>query len=364
MTWLTHLRRSHPVRRVVTTVALTAALLLYPLPASGGVWWDIGMAVGYAALVCAATLYLYPLRSGGLPHRRLFTLSQHRRIGWIAVSLGALHAVILLGAQPLVWQYLLPTAPVYMLLGLVALVALAVLVATGLSARTALRKTTARSAPPASVSSHAVLAALLLALIGAHLVGSAQLLDNSAKALTACLLLAIPLVWAAYRALRHRVREAATPRTPTPRPPSRPSARLLTTVLPSCAAVIALLLLPLPTASSRLLLKQPTPPRLLPVSFPHEKHTSVNCVVCHHNFVDKTGIGSCLDCHRSNRADLTESAEATFHTFCRGCHTQLAEAPSTKHGPTRSCAACHITSAPGSLQAGADSGASTSATTR
>jgi predicted CXXCH cytochrome family protein len=352
MTWLAHLRRSLPVRRVVTALALTAALLLCPLPASGGVLWDIGMAFGYAALVCAATLYLYPLRGEGLPHRRLFTLSQHRRIGWIAVSLGALHGVILLGAQPLIWHYLLPSAPIYMVLGLAALIVLAVLVATGLSARTALRKAPApKTAParipsPASVSSHAVLAALLLALIGAHLIGSAQLLDKPAKAITACLLLAIPLLWAAYRGMRRRT-----------------SVRLLTTVLPCCVAVIALLLLPLPTASSRLL-QQPTPPALLPLSFPHETHTSVNCVTCHHNFVDKTGIGSCLDCHRSNRADLTESAEATFHTFCRGCHTQLAYVAAAKHGPTRSCVACHVKSEAGSLQAGADRSAATNATAR
>ena len=92
----------------------------------------------------AVTLYLYPLRGEGLPHKRLFTLSQHRRIGWIALVLGLLHAAILLVAQPLVGHYLLPSAPLYMLLGLIALIALAILVATGLAARSALRSASTR----------------------------------------------------------------------------------------------------------------------------------------------------------------------------------------------------------------------------
>ena len=127
------------VRRIGIACALAAALVLCPLPASGGLFWDAGIAIGYVALVAAATLYLYPLRGEGLPHKRLFTLSQHRRIGWIALALGLLHAAILLVAQPLIGHYLLPSAPLYMLFGLGALIALAILVATGLSARSALR---------------------------------------------------------------------------------------------------------------------------------------------------------------------------------------------------------------------------------
>jgi hypothetical protein len=253
-------------------------------------------------------------------------LSQHRRIGWIVLILGLLHAAILLVAQPLIGHYLLPSAPLYMLLGLLALIFLAILVASGLSARTALRKASVKhasrgSAPlPTSVSTHAILAALLLGLIAAHVLGSHQLVDKPAKAITLCALLALPLLWAALRiALRRRA--------------------LLPTVLPNCIAAAFLFLLPIPTATPHLLAPA-TPPSPLPAYFPHEKHTTVNCVTCHHNFVDKTGIGSCIDCHRSARPDLTESAEATFHTFCRTCHTDLAQTTS-KHGPTRSCSSCH-----------------------
>jgi len=330
------MRRSHPVRRVGMTLGLTAVLLLSPLPVSGGVLWDVAMGVGYAALAFAAALYLYPLRGEGLPHHRLFTLSQHRRIGWIALTLAALHTGAVLVVQPQVGHYLLPSAPLYMLLGLGALLSLAALVMTGLSGAPAPKKTT----PVASVSTHAILAALLPALIAAHLIGSGQLIDTPAKAVTLCLLLALPLAWAALRAVRRRRTKPG--KGPRGRPGITQSNRLLTTAIPCCAAFVALLLLPIPTTPSRLLQPAVRPPTLA-VYFPHEKHTTVNCVTCHHNFTDKTGIGSCLDCHRATRAtrrDLTQSGEATFHSFCRGCHTQLAHT-TTQHGPTRSCSDCH-----------------------
>lgn len=349
----------HPlVRRIGLACALVAALLLCPLPASGGILWDIGIALGYAALVVAVTLYLYPLRGEGLPHKRLFTLSQHRRIGWIALVLGLLHAAILLVSQPLVGHYLLPSAPLYMLLGLIALIALAILVATGLAARSALRSasirrtaageshiqkipgapssttSSARAIPP-SVSTHAILAALLLTLTAAHILGSHQLANKPAKIITVCFLLGLPLLWAAFRILRRRQsREGYSQH--------RPPLPLLPTLLPSCAAAALLFLLPIPTATSHLLQPAVTP-SLLPVYFPHEKHTTVDCVTCHHNFIDKTGVGSCLECHRSSQPDLTQSAEATFHTFCRSCHTDLAQT-TDKHGPTRACSTCHVSS--------------------
>ena len=326
MSGLKNLRHPSTARRVGIACVVLAGLLSWPLPASGGYRWDIGIAAGYVGLVFAAALYLYPLRGEGLPHRRLFTLSQHRRIGWIALTLSLLHAALLLVAQPQVGHYLLPSAPVYMLLGTVALLALATLVATGLAARKSLRKAAAPRAAahptPWTVPTHAILAGLLPACLGIHIVGSGQLADHPTKTVTLCALLALPLVW------------AATWRK-GPKKRSR-----LPTLVPNLLAAIALFLLPLPIATPHLLQPVATP-TLLPVNFPHEKHRTVGCVQCHHNFTDKTGTGSCLDCHRSTRPDLTASAEATFHVFCRNCHTQLAETTTDKHGPTRECSTCH-----------------------
>ncbi|MGC1522733.1 MAG: ferric reductase-like transmembrane domain-containing protein, partial [Steroidobacteraceae bacterium] len=137
------------LRRCGIACAIAAALLLCPLPASGGFLWDLAAGAGYGSLVFALTLYLYPLRAEGIPHRRLFTVSQHRRIGWIALSLALAHVAILCVAQPSTGRYFLPSAPLYMLCGIAAFVALAVLVATGISARSKLR----RGAPAAASAS-------------------------------------------------------------------------------------------------------------------------------------------------------------------------------------------------------------------
>jgi len=94
------------VRRIVVACVLLAAVLMLPLPASAGLNWNIGAGIGYLASVAAVVLYLYPLRAHGVPHRRLFALSQHRRIGWVALYIAGLHAAILLAAQPLIGHYL------------------------------------------------------------------------------------------------------------------------------------------------------------------------------------------------------------------------------------------------------------------
>ena len=311
------------LRRAAVALAIAAALLLSPLPASAGFIWNTGAVIGYGALVFALVLYLYPLRGNGVAHRRLFSLSQHRRIGWIALYLAGLHTAILLAAQPLVGRYLLPSAPIYMGCGVAALIALAVLVATGISARSALKSMASPGDTRPSIATHSVLAALLPALLGAHVIGSGQLIDRPAKVITGCALLAAAILGFACRpqSIRHR-------------------SRVLTTVVPSGAALLALLLLPTRTGGSRLL--QPAvSPAPIHVNLPHEHHTGVNCITCHHNYVDKTGFGNCIDCHRGTRADLTQAPEATFHVFCRDCHRELALQGKSKHGPVRQCSGCH-----------------------
>ena len=311
------------LRRAGIACALAAAVLLLPLPASGGLVWNLGAALGYGSLVFTVVLYLYPLRGEGIAHRRLFTVSQHRRIGWIALSLASLHTAILLVAQPLTGHYLLPSAPLYMLCGLAAIVALAVLVATGIAARSALRQAAAPRKSSTNVATHTVLAALLLGLLGAHIVGSGQLLDRPIKAATCCVMLALALFWSAWR--------PRSKRTPD---------RLFSTLIPSGIALVALLLLPTPIGSLHLL-QTATTPAPLHAFFPHENHRTVNCIACHHNFVDKSGFGGCYDCHRSARRDLPQAAEATFHEFCRDCHSGFARDQS-KHGPVRACSGCHV----------------------
>ena len=60
-------------------------------------------------------------------------------------------------------------------------------------------------------------------------------------------------------------------------------------------------------------------PPLLPVSFAHRDHNNFNCVACHHNFADDTGIGLCFDCHKTEPT-VAHLIEDQFHDLCRGCH--------------------------------------------
>jgi hypothetical protein len=304
-------------RRIAIALLLAAGLLLSPPAVSGGLWWDLGIACGYVAAVLLLCLYVFPVRGDGLPHARLFGLSQHRIIGWSVLALAGLHVAILWISQPQLWRYLVPSAPLFMWCGFVALLIAALLVQSGLSARTALRRTGSMRWP----TTHIAVSALMVLLLGGHIAGSGQLSAGWFKTATLFLLLALPAGWFALR------RRSPRPAAPAPRR------------ITHLVAAAGLVLVPLPAAKSMLLepLQRPAP---IGITFPHEKHTSVNCVVCHHNYVDHTGMTACVECHRSTRRDLPHSSESTFHTFCRDCHAALA-GESMHHGPARQCSACH-----------------------
>jgi len=81
------------------------------------------------------------------------------------------------------------------------------------------------------------------------------------------------------------------------------------------------------------------PDRILPMTFAHLDHVSVNCVECHHNYVDDTGGGLCMNCHVTDQRVWPLLAHQ-FHDLCRGCHAEKAAA-GEEGGPPRSCVACH-----------------------
>lgn len=79
---------------------------------------------------------------------------------------------------------------------------------------------------------------------------------------------------------------------------------------------------------------------LLPMTFGHTDHRSVDCTTCHHNFVDNSGAGICIDCHHQT-PELKLVIEEQFHTLCRDCHAELAISGEPS-GPLRSCKGCHV----------------------
>jgi hypothetical protein len=332
-------------RRIAIALSLGGVLLVSHPAVSGGLLWDVGVACGYVCLILFLCLYVFPVRGDGLPHARLLGLSQHRTIGWIVLAAAIVHVMVLLLAEPQSARYLLPSAPAFMWCGFIALLAVVASVVTGLSARAQMRRlsdpSVARRATGESrtrlssrATLHIVLAAILALTACAHAIGSSQLLGGVLKPAVVLLLICLPLGW---YALRRRTG-----------PPSGRRDHLSSSVRPSASArpvshlaAVGLIAL-LPTSTSNQLLLEPlAKPAAIAVSFPHDSHTTVSCVTCHHNYVDHAGTTACIECHRSARTDLVHSSESTFHTFCRDCHTQLAVGGEQKHGPTRSCSGCH-----------------------
>ena len=103
------------------------------------------------------------------------------------------------------------------------------------------------------------------------------------------------------------------------------------------AVLIALVALAVAAGNGRRNATETRP--LLPLTFAHADHRSVNCITCHHNFVDSTGQGLCIDCHKTN-AKVRLQIEPMFHTLCRGCHVAKRTAGDDA-GPVRRCADCH-----------------------
>ena len=76
------------------------------------------------------------------------------------------------------------------------------------------------------------------------------------------------------------------------------------------------------------------------MTFAHEDHVAENCLVCHHNYVDKTGNDLCMVCHVINQ-EVWPMFEPLFHDLCRSCHEDR-QLKGEDHGPTRVCVDCHI----------------------
>ncbi|MFK7731429.1 MAG: cytochrome c3 family protein [Pseudomonadales bacterium] len=77
----------------------------------------------------------------------------------------------------------------------------------------------------------------------------------------------------------------------------------------------------------------------LAMTFDHQTHRKQQCVACHHNYIDKSGQGLCLECHVTTEG-LRLELEEQFHGLCMGCHEEK-QAEGEGHGPIRECLACH-----------------------
>ena len=294
--------------------------------------WEIAQALGLCAVAGCLILCVLAVRPRGAA-AAAFPMRAHEFLGWAVLGAAMLHVGLLLGFDGTVVEHVKPTAPLHEYAGILALLLLVFLT---VPAVTTLRW---RLWPRHRIfqAAHVGAACLLVVILAVHVLGTARYVRGWAHA-------------AAYIVLSSTVLLALL-RTRARRPPIRQSlpltdglvfgrhSRLVLAVVLGCIVLLLALL----RAGTALALREPLLRRSerLALNFPHDKHRQVNCVQCHHDFVDRSGAGACVTCHRSGRTDLRVGAEARFHDFCLSCHRDP-PANLSGHGPVTGCDTCHV----------------------
>ena len=140
--------------------------------------WDWANTLGYLGTAICLLLFIYAGRPRTFPpFSGRFFANLHRDLGYLALALVAGHVTLLLVAEPVLLEHLKPSAPLYMLAGLVASVLLLVLVVSSL---TGLRKRIWSDYRWFKML-HALLAIACVAFIGWHVAGSRFYLNTAPK---------------------------------------------------------------------------------------------------------------------------------------------------------------------------------------
>ena len=206
--------------------ALVGAVLLYALaplvalalrgPAGVDLWWDYCMALGLAATGALALLPILSARwwAPGTHEVDALRLVQqlHRQLSYLLLVLLLAHVLGLLLLETRVLDYLLPTAPGYMLAGLAALLLVGVLILTS-HYRQRLRWVN-----PGWRRWHAAMSVAAVGCTGWHLWGSAYWFATPAALAAGAWLLGMPtllsLAWHRWPPPRHahHARTSGVPR--------------------------------------------------------------------------------------------------------------------------------------------------------
>ncbi|MBV6422257.1 MAG: hypothetical protein NAOJABEB_00032 [Steroidobacteraceae bacterium] len=183
-------------------VVLGAAVLVYVLaplvalrlfgPAAVDPAWDAAIGTGLAATGMLAVLPLLSVRWWAAQSREADRLrvvqALHRQLSYLLAALLVTHVVGLVLLEPRIVDYLLPTAPGYMLAGLLALVLVIVQIVTS---RARVRR---RWSHPGWRRWHAAMSTAAIGLTGWHLWGSAYWVATPRASLAAGWLLGVPTV--------------------------------------------------------------------------------------------------------------------------------------------------------------------------
>ncbi|HTV49605.1 MAG TPA: cytochrome c3 family protein [Steroidobacteraceae bacterium] len=295
--------------------------------------WETAQALGLCAVAGCLILCVLALRpragaSGA------FRLRYHALLGWLVLGGALLHVGLLLAFDHRVTEHLKLSAPRYEYAGILALLALGLLtVPAGASIRSRLWPRHRNFQ-----ATHVIATCLLIVTLAIHVVTAGRYVHGLGRIMAYILLSGV--------ALLALLRGRTPPRSPRQHPRrildglvfGRHSRLVLSAVLGSLVALLTLV-----RGGTVLAMREPFVGRSEPLTlaFPHDKHRSINCVQCHHNFIDRSGTESCISCHRSRAAAIRIGAEARFHDFCLGCHRD-ALAHGRSHGPVTGCDTCHV----------------------
>lgn len=333
------------MKKLDTRYALwgAALLLLTVLPLFAGfvgVGWELCQMAGLLGCIGCLALCGAPVRPRDAVPPTLLSLRLHSLLGWLALTVVVIHVGGLVLADRVVVQYLKPSAPLYQLAGIAAGVLLLLVVVSSVGA---VRQRLWKS-HRAFQSTHVILGCVLIALIAVHVVATDRYVGGRGRRV----LILAATIGAILMLLRPR-------RPPTGAPATAAPLRQLVFGRNSrwifgVATILAMMLTGLLAGAAGTALREPllshtgnelsSRSLAVPLDFPHAKHVAVNCLICHHNFADGRGMDTCVDCHRSSRADLKVGAQARFHTFCFECHRHP-DASLTQHGPVAGCVSCH-----------------------
>jgi hypothetical protein len=200
-----------------------AVIAIAPTPAAVGWIWDWANALGYLACALFILLFVFVGRPGQLPLSGRFYANFHRDLGYAALLLTSGHIGLLLYLEPLLWLHLQATAPYFMLAGLLASVGMVYLVVPAVpTLRRAIWQDYHRFR-----HLHALVAALVLVLLGWHVAASQFYANTHWK--QAVLVIAAGLVFLRY--LYRRYQHAGSPPIDRIRNSSRHSHRVSVCVI-------------------------------------------------------------------------------------------------------------------------------------
>jgi predicted CXXCH cytochrome family protein len=310
-------------------LAVAAALPLFAGFTTLG--WESSEILGLAGAIACLALCGCPVRPRDSDPPVLLSLRRHEMLGWTALGAAVLHGLAAVLSDHGAVEYLKPTAPLYQLAGIAALVVLSVLTLTSVAG---VRRRIWRSHRNFQAT-HIIFGCLVAVLLAAHVITSGRYTAGYGRRIVYFAVAAGGMAM-----LLRRRRGTGTSREPavTRRLAFGRHSRLVVGVI--AAALLSLgSLLP---GRALIALREPLLPRAqtLPLNFDHRKHTAINCLVCHHNYADGRGFDACIFCHRSARTDLKSGVEARFHDFCLNCHRHPGPALAS-HGPVSGCTICH-----------------------